>query len=124
MKERIDDLTGKALDWAVAQLEHSGKEMGRHAHSDQLVIPELDEPLCYYDASSNWIIAGPIIEREKIDLFHQNNRSMGAIYMATDEDPHPSPFFGDTVIEAAMRCYVYKKTRNHYIDIPDDMVVS
>jgi hypothetical protein len=53
IKLKTSELTGAALDWAVAKCE-----VGE-------AINEIDDPHFY---STDWALAGPIIEREKIDV--------------------------------------------------------
>ena len=66
------ELTGAALDWAVAKCEHPdlvwGNSIGIHHASLQIVIPHLPEPQCYWNPSTSWLQAGPIIERENISI--------------------------------------------------------
>jgi hypothetical protein len=113
------DLTGPALDWAVDEAQGYGAmflkfwNMGGDKRWTHCTIMR--------NYSDNWSIAGPIIEREKIDLFHQENGYSGAIKMATDEIPHPAPWFGTTDLIAAMRCYVAYKLGDT-VDIPEELL--
>lgn len=96
------DLEGKALDWAVADLEFSlMTQQGQHVKDWVLEQHKAGERITPY--STEWHWAGPIIERERI---------------ATDGDEGPwnastkdMPSFtsGDTLIQAAMRAYVCLK---------------
>jgi hypothetical protein len=52
IKLKTSELTGAALDWAVAKCEVGD------------AINEIDDPHFY---STDWALAGPIIEREKIE---------------------------------------------------------
>jgi hypothetical protein len=52
IKLKTSELTGAALDWAVAKCEVGD------------AINEIDDPHFY---STDWALAGPIIERERIE---------------------------------------------------------
>ena len=96
---KTSELTGAALDWAVAICEHNvGWE------------PEGEDRDCY---STNWAQGGPIIERERIELEHD-----GFIWWArikADED-----YSGPTPLIAAMRCYVASKLGDE-VEIPEEL---
>lgn len=103
MKIKTKDLTGAALDCAVAKCE------GR-------------QPVSYDDwtqtwpkYSTNWGIAGPIIQREAI-LFHGTH---GA-YTAWMPDVAQGIGWGPTHLITAMRCYVSSKLGDE-IDVPDEL---
>jgi hypothetical protein len=83
------ELTGTALDWAVAQCE--GFDNGDW-------LP---------DYSTDWAAGGPIIEQEKIGL-HYGDGTWG-VDAGRWEANHPNCLYvegGDTPLIAAMRCYV------------------
>lgn len=113
-KMKTSDLTGLALDWAVAKCEgvetivlagllHS-REVVR---SDAVVIPVL----AY---STNWAQGGPIIERERIEL-----RDFGGEEWTADNNVGRQTF-GSTPLIAAMRCYVASKLGEN-IEIPEEL---
>jgi hypothetical protein len=123
MKIKTNELTGAALDWAVAKCEGhsefrlSGKEFGPyHTFADL--------KLTY---STNWYQGGPIIEREMIQLTPHCmvNPLYGwaAAYRSFDEDDDVYALFrkrGKTPLIAAMRCYVASKLGDT-IDIPEEL---
>lgn len=96
------ELTGAALDWAVAKCEGAWVRDG------------IDDDCPEY--STEWSQGGPIIERECIELgmcadqwravMHLEN---GSIY-ADDQTP----------LVAAMRCYVASKL-GETVDIPEEL---
>lgn len=109
---KVSELTGPALDWAVAECEGE----------DYLPAPVYDgignywESTCY---STDWSLGGPIIEREGIRW----NKANGMFYAWTPDhpwfDPLHEPFedgnpgtmwrgfaYGQSIPIAAMRCYV------------------
>jgi hypothetical protein len=100
----INELTGAALDWAVAKCEGA-------INGDDLDIGFILEG--GYSPSTDWAQGGPIIEREHVELEHD-----GFIWWArikADED-----YAGPTPLIAAMRCYVASKLGDT-IDIPEEL---
>jgi hypothetical protein len=99
MKIKTSELTGAALDWAVAECENV---------------------YCFdgsYTPSTNWSQGGPIIEREWIDLHCVNDSLWEA------ECPAPGGLAmqnGPTPLIAAMRCYVASKLGDE-VEIPEEI---
>lgn len=103
-----NELTGAALDWAVARCEgqfdrspHTGNganflrlRKGNYLKSGVLF------------SSTDWAQGGPIIEREKIALDYLEDLCGAGVYRA-GELKHLS--HGPTPLIAAMRCYVASK---------------
>lgn len=110
MKVKTSELTGAALDWAVA------KCMGLKATIDRTMvwIRPKHHAYIHYSPSTDWAQGGPIIEREKIECEHDGFQWWARI--RADED-----FSGPTPLIAAMRCYVASKLGNE-VDVPDDLV--
>ena len=112
MKIKTSELQGAALDWAVAKCEVGD------------AINEIDDPHFY---STDWALAGPIIEREGIAL--DCLRTCGAIdswiaasEMVREGDEY-SPvieFTGSTPLIAAMRCYVASKLGDE-VEVPEEL---
>ena len=95
-------LTGAALDWAVARCEGGVGE-------NQLLG-------AWYAPSTNWAQGGPIIEREKLDVFCSGN-----VWDASTGDRHPNVIkTGTTPLIAAMRCYVASKLGDE-VEIPTEL---
>lgn len=122
MLVKTNELTGAALDWAVAKCEHPeliwGKTIGLSAHARGLiVIPQFKEPKCWWCPSTNWAQGGPIIEREgmtiALDAFGWEARHY-------DEESEPWVMTGPTPIIAAMRCYVASKLGDE-VEIPEEL---
>lgn len=102
MKQKTSELKDAALDWAVNQIEEC---------CDDPYTPRF---------STDWVQAGPIIEREKIGLDyypdggHRDGGEWGAL---CDGGNHES--FGPTPLIAAMRCYVASKLGD-FVTIPEE----
>ena len=93
MKE-TKTLDGVLLDLVVASLE--GKDL---------------ENLNDYHPSTNWADGGPIIEREKINIQY-DGIGLAKIYECSDGfggNKIVAKATGDTMLQAAMRCYVMAK---------------
>ena len=112
---KTSELTGAALDWAVAKCEPD----------DTLAIyfdEVTGEPLEHddwqdnqtYSPSTNWAQGGPIIEREDIELVPKINH-WDAYYAELIV-----PYEGNTPLVAAMRCYVASKLGDE-IEIPEGL---
>jgi hypothetical protein len=90
----ISELTGEALDLAVAQCEG-------HDVDDPTWWADFGDESCY---STDWAQGGPIIEREMIELIPQTPALWDAMYRGQH-----IPNDGPTPLIAAMRCYVASK---------------
>lgn len=122
MKIETSELTGVALDWAVAKCEHPGLKWGDtaglHHASRQLVIPAWPEPNCYYAPSINWEQGGPIIERELIQI---NPSISSSAWGACNPSKGQCVWvWADTPLIAAMRCYVASKLGAE-VNIPEEL---
>jgi hypothetical protein len=113
---KTSELTGAALDWAVAKCE--GYQLG--------LVPEGS-----YTPSTDWAQGGPIIEREISKLF----KNVGGTYTAQIKIrvPYYSPTYdadigtnqiisvsGKTLLIASMRCYVASKLGED-VSLPDEL---
>lgn len=130
MKIRTSDLTGKALTYVVCMLEMPhlvwGQTIGLHAHSDQLIVPELGEP-AMYSPYTGWGQCGPIIEREDIELTHAEQFEVRGIWRASaDQKGLPKgmkgyyQMLGPKQLIAAMRCLISSKLGNE-VEIPEEL---
>lgn len=93
---KTSELTGAALDWAVALCEVG-----------PIDIKDIDDPHFY---STDWSEGGPIIEREGINLDnYAKNPKWSAWTPAPDRESGEAQAYGPTPLIAAMRCYVASK---------------
>ena len=121
---KTNELTGAALDWAVARCEE-GEALaeGWHPH----FAPyggELRLRATPYAPSTDWSQGGPIIEREKIDIQCWDAHSMpwkASIDGDTDAGIALYVEYGLTPLIAAMRCYVASKLGDD-INIPKELL--
>jgi len=133
MNMKTIELTGLALDWAVAKCEgYTGlhKIAGRRPHEPQLGIwPPRKEygvmDLWELSYSTDWAQGGPIIEREEIGIKRNSPCSDGRQWEAspsiTAKGAGGKWGYGPTPLVAAMRCYVASKLGDD-IDIPEELV--
>jgi len=117
---KTSELTGAALDWAVAKCE--GKNGVLHDDGITRCIVVAAPSGVYkgtYRPSINWAQGGPIIEREKIDVIADPNGKdvwMGRLY----QNHQARKAFGATPLIAAMRCYVASKLGDE-VDVPEEL---
>ena len=101
---KTSELTGAALDWAVAQANING------------AIEFYGSP--DFHPSTNWAQGGPIIEREVISLdYALCYGETGQEWEAVSVDD--LKLGGPTPLIAAMRCYVLARLGSE-VDAPDD----
>ena len=116
---KTSELTGAALDWAVAKCEGL-LAFGWEDDMGLLRIVLESRDTEYYVPTINWSQGGPIIEREKIEV-QVDEYSFGwrsCIPHFDGEDEEYS--YGPTPLIAAMRCYVASKLGDN-IDIPEEL---
>jgi len=110
MKIKTSDLSGIALDWAVAKCD--GIMVNVHyGFRGSYIVYNSD----VYKPSSNWSQGGPIIERERIELqpIYQHEWEAWIFDKAFIE--------GDTPLIAAMRTHVASKLGEE-IEVPDELI--
>ena len=99
---KTSELTGAALDWAVAKCWY-GEDY-------DMSIPLFDDGLIFAP-STNWSHGGPIIEREGIAVYLYGNSEWNS-HVGGRESIGPTPLI------SAMRCYVASKLGDN-ITIPE-----
>ena len=105
MKLKTSELQGAVLDWAVAKCEVGD------------AINEIDDPHFY---STDWALAGPIIERERIG-FKYTGTAMEFVAWVNGELSTVNDQHGPTPLIAAMRCYVASKLGDE-VEVPDEIL--
>lgn len=111
---KTSELTGAALDWAVAKCE------GYIFEAEQILDRSDDSVFYTFRPSTDWAQGGPIIEREKVFVKPTINRG----WRSYRRDPFGNGIcnsqYGPTPLVAAMRCYVASKLGDD-IDIPKEL---
>lgn len=106
-----NELTGAALDWAVAKCEGLSPEI------DQCVLVDSE----YYVPSEDWAQGGPIIEREGMDLHREDlNKWLARMWWDDENSSGDVQMYGPTPLIAAMRCYVVSKLGDT-VEIPEEL---
>ena len=139
MKIKTSELTGAALDWAVAKCE--GKYVTtitdhtiawddasqeyfrrRHAHLGVWIVlgaPGVVEALPRY--ATDWSQGGPIIEREGITVSKEDGCWSAYFRDNLFEDDGSERWqTGPTPLIAAMRCFVASKLGDE-VDVPEEL---
>jgi hypothetical protein len=111
---KVSELTGAALDWAVAKCIYE---------PDDVVICEgrvfaYDDATKGFNPSTNWTQGGPIIEREGISVATDDVEPWCGFI--EDDKTNTLFFSGPTPLIAAMRCYVASKLGDE-IELPEEV---
>lgn len=124
MKIKTSELTGRALDWAVALAEGHKPPLLRVLRG-KVALPQQDDPMwCDFLAyHEDWSQGGPIIEGEKISTWDADGVGCGFLWGAhkTLEHNHCFQQRGLTPLIAAMRCFVASKMGDE-VEVPDGLV--
>ena len=135
MKIKTSELTGAALDWAVAKCEDVAVELHtvemikarrlRSLTEDEasslpapkpyLVIPGTGQA----QYSTDWSQGGPIIEREGLLIRPQPGKEAWDSWKHGADNPCYT--VGRTPLIAAMRCYVASKLGDE-VEVPDELI--
>ena len=122
MKVKTNELTGAALDWAVAKCE--GEEV--RLVKGQLETLWTDNG---YKPSTDWAQGGPIIEREKVCVEYMAGAGDGGLDVWVAEVLHEDRKYGGvmssagqgpTPLIATMRCYAASKLGDE-VEIPEEL---
>ena len=119
---KTSELQGAALDWAVARCMDLPVFVARGGWLifDSDAYPEFrndydDAEMQSFRPSTDWAQGGAIIEREKIEVFIEDEG-----WKAYSSNSLPKNFDGETPLIAAMRCYVASKVGDE-IEIPEEL---
>ena len=119
---KTSELTGPALDWAVAKC--NGWEPGKYMMAPDIrkdvngevigiMVPSNREYI-WFKPSTDWSQGGPITEREKIDIRYVE--PVNEWHADTDSECESGP----TPLIAAMRCYVASKLGDE-VEVPGEL---
>ena len=114
MRVKTNELTGAALDWAVAKCEGYTD----YDHATETMLPPRKEygrvNMDEYSYSTDWARGGPIIEREKTAI-KENGYGHWFAKVGAGKWMH-----GPTPLIAAMHCYVASKLGDE-VELPTEL---
>lgn len=125
---KTSELSGAALDWAVATLEKlpvrrypMGPGTVPYWVFDDAYPPKVPYQAIgkSYSPSANWDQGGPIIEREGVGIWPSEREGNKGQWGARMLNTHIA--YGPTPLVAAMRCFVASKLGDQ-VDVPDELV--
>jgi hypothetical protein len=126
------ELTGAALDWVVQELEFMHRAKSGEV-AKQWVIDRHKQGEVFSSASTDWMIGGPIIEREDISFRKYHNPESAAhgkyyamVCQQSGEIVHwkgwgANTQKGPSALIASMRCYVASKLGDE-VEIPKELL--
>jgi len=114
MKMKTSELSGMALDWAVATCE----DVGDWGFLQFYEGDEDEPPEWHY--STDWALGGVIIEREGISVALERGEPWAAWSKAAFRDDAEAFGYGETPLVAAMRCYVASKLGDE-VEVPEEV---
>ncbi len=115
MKIKVSEATGLVLNWLVA-VANGWQE----TYSAEALLKVAQD----YSPSTDWALAGPIIEREKIDCIADPNGKdvwMGQLYATRLGGQCVKRGYGPTPLIAACRCYVASKLGDE-VEVPEELL--
>jgi hypothetical protein len=115
---KTSELTGAALDWAVAKIEFPDPD---YEDADRFVYIHGDDEF-HFTPSTDWAQGGPIIERESIAILGDGDLYWEAECVWAWARGFDDGFFqkGSTPLIAAMRCYVTLKLGDE-VEVPEEL---
>jgi Protein of unknown function (DUF2591) len=114
---KTTELTGAALDWAVAKCEGAENTWGR----SRLKPYEWHKGHSY---STEWAQGGRIIERERLSIeCTRADEVLGIRWMAESTSKDYCTQFAEKPLIAAMRCYVASKLGDE-VEIPTELITN
>jgi hypothetical protein len=131
MKIKTTELQGPALDWAVANCEGELSQHGGQVHLVESKVRFYEDTLdIQYTPSTDWAQGGPIIERENINVFMDDEKwaayashSLPQNFYGTSKDPDWDDGDEGYPLVAAMRCYVASVLGDE-VEVPDELLQS
>jgi hypothetical protein len=107
---KVCELTGAALDWAVA--------MALGKRPSMFIVKQTGKLSAEHNYSTDWAQGGPIIDREHISTAYV----YWGEWEAWDDKTMPPPKYrGPSPLIAAMRCYVASKLGDD-VEVPEELV--
>ena len=112
---KTSELTGAALDWAVAKCEGLPFTHGDYEYSLDGRVFQRGGCSVERRYSTDWAQGGPIIEREGFCLVFVGTHNSWVCHKRITQQSH-----GPTPLIAAMRCYVASKLGDN-VDAPPEL---
>lgn len=113
---KTSELTGDALDWAVAKV----RDVNIQYHQQERWVINTLIGWVAYRPSTDWGQGGPIIAQELIDIFHME-REPPVFEAEIQTGPRKrAKGRGPTHLIAAMRCYVASKLGDE-VELPEEL---
>lgn len=128
MKIKTADLTGAALDWAVAKALGIRTYIGRYEHTltgpcilDADLVDMQTDGEQELKHSRSWAQGGPIIERDgmHVDCLRQGKKPIWEAWPYASGTKHIQQ--GPTPLIAAMRCFVASRLGDE-VDVPEELL--
>jgi hypothetical protein len=113
---KTSELTGAALDWAVAKCEGFVKVAIWTDHIGICKKYSFEDQV-RWAPSTNWAQGGPIIEGEGIEVSPDWVDSLWRGYLSGQN----ITAYGPTPLIAAMRCYVSSELGDE-VDVPEELI--
>ena len=116
---KTSELTGAALDWAVAKCEGYTSWC---AETEKMLPPRKEcGYVDFYELrySTDWAQGGPLIQMYEIDLKSVEEGVWQASNIFDDMEWHH--FLGYSPLVAAMRCFVASKLGDE-VDVPEELL--
>ena len=130
MKIKTSELTGAALNWAVAKADGKSPKIDCTSFQDAFIYRvylgwsyaySSSGSIVEYEPSTDWAEGGPIIEREGIGLDQYADYPKWQAFTPAPEQPSGHCVCnGPTPLIAAMRCYVASKLGDE-VDVPEEL---
>lgn len=124
MKVKTTELTGAALDYAVAVTIHGGATFLTKPMMSEIpyvFVTTEDGRELRVSYSTRWEECGPLVGKFKIDIEHQGNDVLASIY-----EPHglrDADYFGPTELIAICRAVVACRLGNE-VEIPEELLAG
>lgn len=115
MKIKTSELTGAALDWATCKAAAMFDAYPQYASGTKFLRMWSGSSAKYVHPSTDWAQGGPIIERERIGVWHYQQNDWMASWRFDGRQ-----IFGPTPLIAAMRCFVASKL-GEVVDVPEEL---
>ena len=120
MGTKTAELTGAALDWAVAKCLPDDE----YLFDPHPYLPDENGQPHYFKPSTDWTLSGPIIERERIEWqwlpSSHKAHQYGARKPSHGGMNRTFCMDGPNVLVAAMRCYVASRLGDE-VEVPEEL---